>query len=69
MPQIVTHILSSRRAGAPAAAPRAHQDHHARATDAFSRRLAALRTHAPETLRARVRRELRAAGASIARSE
>jgi hypothetical protein len=65
MPQIVTHIRVSRRAAASVATRRMHLDDRVRVADAYCRRLAALRTHAPDTLRARVRRELRAAAESI----
>ena len=69
MPQFVTHIPVSRRGVAPAAAQRACPNDRVRMNDAYSRRLAALRTRAPDTLCARVRRELRAAGESITRPE
>ena len=66
MPQIVTHIPASHRAENLRAARRARLSEAARVSDAYRRRLAALRTRAPDTLRARVRRELRAAAESIA---
>ena len=66
MPQIVTHIPASHRAEALRAARRARLNERARVFDAYLRRLVALRTRAPDTLRARVRRELRAAAESIA---
>ena len=69
MPQFVTRIPISRRAAAPATAQRTYPNDRVRMNDAYSRRLAALRTRAPDTLCARVRRELRAAGESITRPE
>ena len=64
MPQFVTPIVSSRRA------PRGPQSRGTPTGDAardahgIRRRLAALRTPAPDTFRARVQRELRAAAAA-----
>ena len=68
MPHFVTHILATRRARPATPASGAPGDDEARVTHAYRRRLAALRATAPDTLRARVRRELSAAAAPAARS-
>jgi hypothetical protein len=64
MPQFVTHIVLSRRAPRLPRVRGASVDDAACDTHAYRRRLASLRTPAPDTLRARVRRELRAAAAA-----
>ena len=64
MPHFVTHILRSRRAPIRTRALGAPIDIGARGAPAYRRRLARLRTPAPDTLRARVRRELHAAAAA-----
>ena len=69
MPQIVTHNRVSPRVAAPAVTRRVHPNDRVRVSDAYCRRLAALATRAPDTLRARVRRELRVAAESIAAPE
>ena len=61
MSQFVTPIFDRRRVPDAEARPRSSADDAASATRAMLRRLATLRTPAPDTLRARVRRELRAA--------
>ena len=64
MSQYVTHIFDG-RSTAPTGAPRGSaMDEAARARQAFRRRLTKLRTPASDTLRARIRRELRAAAAA-----
>jgi hypothetical protein len=70
MPQIVTRIVLSRRATVSPQARGASAGVAAHDARRFRRRLASLRTPAPDTLRARVMRELRAAAAaSTVRSE
>ena len=69
MPHFVTHILATRRARPVTPMGRASGDDDACVSHAYQRRLAALRERAPDTLRARVRRELRAVAAPAARSE
>jgi hypothetical protein len=61
MPQFVTHLFHSRRAAAATVARGSFAGEAAHASRALRRRLATLRTPAPDTLRARIRRELRAA--------
>ena len=70
MPHFVTHIVRSRRASASSRMRGASVDDAAREARAYRARLAALRTPAPDSLRARVRRELRnASAATTARPE
>ena len=69
MPQFVTHIPASHRPAAPIVARRTTPHDRARTMDAYRRRLAALRARAPDALRDRLRRQLRAAAASIAITE
>lgn len=70
MPHFVTRIVRSRRAPARTRAPGAPTDAAERDACGYRRRLARLHTPAPDTLRARVRRELRAAaGAAATRPE
>ena len=64
MPHFVTDIHPA----APARRSIAARDANARATRAYRRRLAALHVRAPDTLRARVKRELRLSPAN-ARTE
>jgi hypothetical protein len=64
MPPFVTRIVLSRRAPVRTRSPGAPIDAAARDAQAFRCRLARLHVPAPDTLRARVRRELRAAAAA-----
>jgi hypothetical protein len=64
MARFVTHIVPSYRAAATQRVRGASAGDDASDTDVYRRRLAGLRTPAPDTLRARVRRELRAAAAA-----
>ena len=66
MPQFVTRISRPLRTAFADAERHAMPDDRATLSDAYRRRLAALRTAAPDTLRARVRRELRAAASLVA---
>ena len=68
MPHFVTHIVLSRRAPVRPRTRDASVDVAALDAHAYRRRLARLRTPAPDALRARVRRELRAR-ATATRSE
>ena len=65
MPLFVTHNSASHRAAVPTAVHLARQHDRAPEADAYRRRLAALRTRAPDALRDRVRRELRAAALAV----
>jgi hypothetical protein len=69
MPQFVTAILPIHRAAPARPARRVPTDVSLVDALAYRRRMAELRTRAPDTLRARVRRELREAAASSTRSE
>ena len=69
MPLFVTHILRSRRAPIRTRVLGVSNDVAARDAPAYRGRLARLRTPAPDTLRARVRRELHAAAATTVRPE
>ena len=65
MPQFVTDPFSTHRATASSRSnPRPPLDERARAALAYRHRLVALKVRAPDTLRARVRRELRAAASA-----
>lgn len=68
MPHFVTDISPARRAFVAKRA-RTVLDGRARAAYAYRSRLAALRDRAPDTLVARVRRELREADAAVNPSE
>ena len=63
MPHFVTHIVRTRRAPAWSRMRGSSLDDAACEARAYRRRLASLRTPAPDSLRDRVRRELRAAAA------
>lgn len=63
MPQIVTDLSFIRRTGHARTTRVVVARGHAAEMIAYRRRLASLRTTATDTLRARVRRELRAAAA------
>ena len=69
MPQFVTPISAPLRAASADAERSARSDERVMLSDAYARRLASLRTPAPDTLRARVRRELRAAAAAFVLTE
>jgi hypothetical protein len=69
MPHFVTDIRPAHRAAAKQPARSVALDAPTRAALAYRRRMAALRERAPDTLVARVRRELRAAAQRSARTE
>ena len=69
MPQFVTPIFAPARDVLSASARCAPFNDSAPISDAYRRRLAGLRTRASDTLRARVRRELRAAAESLVDTE
>lgn len=69
MPHFVTDILATDRAASGIAAPRASWLASASDARAYRLRMATLRTRASDTLRARVRRELRAAAQRSPRTE
>jgi hypothetical protein len=69
MPQFVTPIFAPLRDMPAASVLDASLDASEPMSDAYRRRLAALRLRAPDTLRARVRRELRAAAESFIDTE
>ena len=64
MARFVTHIVPSYGAAETQRVRGAPPGYAACDADVYRRRLAGLRTPAPDTLRARVRRELRAAAAA-----
>jgi hypothetical protein len=67
MPHFVTRLVRSRRAPVWTRTPGAPTDATERDADGYRRRLARLHTPAPDTLRDRVRHELRAAAAAAAK--
>jgi hypothetical protein len=69
MPQFVTPIFAPLRDVPAGSVLDASLDASEPMSDAYRRRLAALRLRAPDTLRARVRRELRAAAESFKDTE
>ena len=69
MPHFVTDIRPAHRAAAHQSARGVAFDARTRAVLAYHRRMEALRERAPDTLVARVRRELRAAAQRSARTE